>query len=269
MTTQAPRQRSLATAEPPPALSLWLAHGGRRALLVVVLPLLAVAAVAWTLTARGEDMVMGLGPFAAAWLVMMVAMMLPAAAPVVALYALAARRGAVAAVPVFVAGYLAVWACTALPAYAAARALEQPLMDNEPWVGRLVGVTLLAAAAYQLTPLKDACLRRCRSPLSFFLSRTGSLADPRRALVAGAQHGVHCLGCCWALMAVLVAVGGMQLGWALALALVISAEKLLPPARLLVRAVAVVAAALGLALLLDPSLLVHLVPSSTTMPTPM
>lgn len=269
MTTQAPHQRSLNTAEGPPTLSLWMAHGGRRALLLVVLPLLAVAAMAWTVTARGDDMVMGLGPFVAAWLVMMVAMMLPAAAPVVALYALAARRGAVAAVPVFVAGYLAVWACTALPAYAVARAVDQPLMDGEPWVGRLVGATLLATAAYQLTPLKDACLRRCRSPLSFFLSRTGSLADPRRALVAGAQHGVHCLGCCWALMAVLVAVGGMQLGWALALALVISAEKLLPPARLLVRVVAVAAAALGLVLLLDPSLLVHLVPMSTPMSTPM
>lgn len=269
MATQAPDQRALATAAPPPALSLWLAHGGRRALLLVVLPLLAVAAVAWAVTARGDAMVMGLGPFVAAWLVMMVAMMLPAAAPVVALYALAARRGAVAAVPVFVAGYLAVWAITALPAYTVARVVEQPLLDGEPWVGRLVGATLLAAAAYQLTPLKDACLRRCRSPLSFFLSRTGSLADPRRALVAGMQHGVHCLGCCWALMAVLVVVGGMQLGWALALALVISAEKLLPPARLLVRAVAAGAAAVGLALLLDPSLLVHLVPPSTTMPTPM
>ena len=270
MTTHAPHQRSLAAAaEPPPALSLWLSHGGRRALLLVVLPLLAVAAVAWAVTARGDDMSMGLGPFAAAWLIMMVAMMLPAAAPVVALYALAARRGAVAAVPVFVAGYLAVWAVTALPAYAVARAVDQPLMDGEAWVGRLVGAILLAAAAYQLTPLKDACLRRCRSPLSFFLSRTGSLADPRRALLAGGQHGVHCLGCCWALMAVLVAVGGMQLGWALVLALVITLEKLLPPARLLVRAVAAVAAVAGLALLLDPSLLVHLVSVSTPMSTPM
>lgn len=269
MTTQAPHQRGLAAAERPPGLSLWLANGGRRALVLVVLPLLAVAAVAWAITARGDDMVMGPGAFVAAWVVMMAAMMLPAAAPVIALYALAARRGAVAAVPVFASGYLAVWALTALPAYAVARTVEQPLMDGEPWVGRLVGATLLVAAGYQLTPLKDACLRRCRSPLSFFLSRTGSLAHPWRSLVAGAQHGVHCLGCCWALMAVLVVVGGMQLGWALALALVISAEKLLPPARLVVRAVAVSATAVGIALLLDPSLLAHLVVLPTTTPMPM
>ena len=269
MTTHAPHQRAVATAEAPPGLSLWLANGGRRALVLVVLPLLAVAAVAWAITARGDDMVMGPGAFVVAWVVMMTAMMLPAAAPVVALYSLAARRGAVAAVPVFVSGYLAVWAVTALPAYAVARAVEQPLMNGEPWVGRLVGATLLAAAVYQLTPLKDACLRRCRSPLSFFLSRTGSLANPWRSLVAGAQHGVHCLGCCWALMAVLVVVGGMQLGWALGLALVISAEKLLPHARLVVRTVAVAATAVGIALLIDPSLLAHLVLLPTTMPMPM
>lgn len=207
----------------------------------------------------GADMMLGPVAFMLAWLVMMVAMMLPAAAPVVALYALAARRGVVAAVPVFVAGYLGVWAATGLPAYATAQALAEPLMDGEPWVARLVGGTLLGAAVYQLTPLKDACLRRCRSPLSFYLSRTGSLADPRRALAAGAEHGASCLGCCWALMAVLVVVGGMQLGWALALALVISAEKLLPAARLPARLVALAAAALGVSLLAAPSLLDHLI----------
>ena len=261
MTTHAPLPTSRAEPErpPPPVLSLWLAHGGRRALLTVVLPLLAVAAVAWAVTARSDEMMMGAAAFLASWLIMMVAMMLPAAAPVVALYALAARRGVVAAVPVFVAGYLLVWAATGVPAYAVAEALSEPLMDGRPWVARLVGATLLGAAAYQLSPLKDVCLRRCRSPLSFYLSRTGSLAAPHRAFTAGAQHGLYCLGCCWALMAVLVVVGGMQLGWALALALVISAEKLLPPARFLVRLTAAAAAALGVALLLFPSLLDHLI----------
>lgn len=259
MTTHAAQRGATAVHGPPPSAALWLADGGRRALLTVVLPLLVLAIAAWTLTARDDGMASGAGAFLLAWLVMMVAMMLPAAAPVVALYALAARRGVVAAVPVFVAGYLGVWALSGLPAYAVALALEEPLMMGEPWVGRLVGGTLLAAAVYELTPLKDACLRRCRSPLSFYLSRTGSLADPRRAFRAGGEHGLYCLGCCWALMAVLVVVGGMQLGWALALALVISAEKLLPGARLLVRSTAAVAAALGLALLLSPSLLDHLV----------
>lgn len=259
MTTHAPQSTSHAIENPLPAASLWLADGGRRALLTVVLPLLALALGAWVLTARGDDMAMGAAPFVLAWLVMMAAMMLPAAAPVVALYALAARRGVVAAVSVFVAGYLCVWAVSGLPAYAVAQALAAPLMAGESWVARLVGATLLAAAVYQLTPLKDACLRRCRSPLSFYLSRSGSLADPRRAFAAGAEHGLNCLGCCWALTAVLVVVGGMQLGWALALALVISAEKLLPGARLLVRLTAAAAAVLGFALLLSPSLLDHLV----------
>ncbi len=259
MTTHAAAPERAARPDPPSAALLWFADGGRRALLIVVLPLLVVAAAAWAVTARGDAMMLEPAAFLLAWLVMMVAMMLPAAAPVVALYALAARRGVVAAVPVFVAGYLSVWAVTGLPAYAVATALDEPLMAGEPWVARLVGGTLLGAAVYQLTPLKDACLRRCRSPLSFYLSRTGSLSEPRRAFAAGAQHGVYCLGCCWALMAVLVVVGGMQLGWALGLALVISAEKLLPAARLLVRVTAAAAAGLGVGLLLSPSLLDHLV----------
>lgn len=254
--------QSVVRPDPRPAVSPWLQDGGRRAATAVVLPLLAVSLGAWLLTARSDDMSPGPAAFVLAWLVMMTAMMLPAAAPAVALYALAARRGVVAAVPVFVAGYLAVWSVSGLPAWAVAQAVEQPLMAGEPWVARLVGGTLLGAAVYQLTPLKDACLRRCRSPLSFYLSRRGSLADPRRAFVAGAEHGLSCLGCCWALMAVLAVVGGMQLGWALALALVISAEKLLPRAEVLVRATTAAAGVLGTSLLLSPSLLDRLVPMS-------
>lgn len=234
----------------------------RRELLTVVLPLLAVAAAAWAVT--GVDMADGgtpmtAGAFLAAWLVMMVAMMLPAVAPVVALYAQAARKGLVAALPVFLTGYLLVWTATGLPAYAASRVVTDPLMDGQAWAARLVGGTLLLAAAYQLTPLKAACLRRCRSPLSFYLTRTGSLARPGRALAAGAQHGAYCLGCCWALMAVLVVLGGMQLGWALGLALVISLEKLSPRHRLVPAAVALASAGLGLVLLAAPDLLEHLI----------
>jgi len=259
VTTHAAQSESTDRARPPPAVSPWLAQGGRRAALAVVLPLLVLSLAAWLRTARSDDMSLGPAAFAFAWLVMMTAMMLPAAAPAVALYALAARRGAVAAVPVFVAGYLAVWSVSGLPAWTVAQAVEQPLMDGEPWVARLVGGALLGAAVYQLTPLKDACLRRCRSPLSFYLTRRGSLADPRRAFVAGAEHGLSCLGCCWALMALLAVVGGMQLGWALVLALVISAERLLPGAWVLVRATTAGAAVLGTSLLLFPSLLDRLI----------
>ena len=224
-----------------------------------VVPVLAVAAVAWTVTGRSGDMSMaGAGAFVTAWLVMMIAMMLPAVAPVAGLYVLAARRGAVAAVPIFVAGYLCVWATSALPAYLVARAVSQPLMDGQAWVARLAGGTLVLAAAYQLTPLKASCLRRCRTPMSFFLARSKSLSRPDRAFAAGAEHGLYCIGCCWALMAVLIVLGGMQLGWALALALVISAEKLTPQGPVIARVAAGAAGSLGAALLVAPSLLVHL-----------
>lgn len=237
-----------------------LAHGGRRVLALAVLPALAIAAVAWGVTARADTMDMaGFGAFVAAWVVMMVAMMLPAVAPVAGIYLLAARRRTVAAAPVFLVGYLAIWALSALPAYAVSRAISEPLMDGRPWVGRLVGATLVTAAAYQVTPLKQACLRACRSPMSFFLNRRTSLSRPSAAFAAGVQHGLYCLGCCWVLMAVLVVLGGMQLGWALALSLAISAEKLLPWGAAASRVVAVLCLSAGVALLAAPSLLVHLI----------
>ena len=237
-----------------------LAQGGRRCLLFAVLPALTVAAVGWSVVARSDTRGMaGAGAFFVAWLVMMVAMMLPAVAPVVGLYVVAARRRVVAAAPVFLGGYLAVWAGSALPAYVVSRAVSNPLMDGRPWAARLVGVILLAAAGYQLTPLKQSCLRACRSPMSFFLTRRTSLSRPSAAFAAGVEHGIYCLGCCWALMAVLVVLGGMQLGWALALALVISAEKLLPHGPTVARAIAGLCVVSGAALLAAPSLLFHLI----------
>lgn len=235
-------------------------EGGRRVLATVVLPLLLLACLAWVVTVRDAEMgLSGSTAFVTSWVIMMTAMMMPSVAPVVGLYALAARRGVVAAVPVFVAGYLVVWATTSLPAYAVARVVAEPLMEGEPWVARTTGAVLLVAAGYQLTPLKSVCLRHCRSPLSFFLGRTGSLARPSAAFSSGAWHGLHCFGCCWAIMAILVVLGGMQLGWALALALVLGLEKLAPWGVAAGRLAAAVAAALGVALLAMPALLVHLV----------
>ena len=229
-------------------------------LVATVLPLLVIAGLAWTVTARSSTMgVLGAAGFVWAWVVMMTAMMLPAVAPVVGLYARAARRGVVAAVPIFVSGYLLVWVASALPAYAVSRAVTGPLMAGEPWVGRATGAALLLAAGYQFTPLKAVCLRHCRSPMSFFLSRTTSLSRPGTAFGAGVGHGIHCLGCCWAIMGVLVVLGGMQLGWALALAAVLSLEKLAPWGAAAGRAAAGVAVLLGLTLLAQPSLLAHLV----------
>lgn len=242
------------------SVAMLVADGGRSALRFVV-PTLALAAVAWTFTARmgSGDMSMSVAAFVTGWVVMMVAMMLPAAAPVVGVYALAARRGVVAAIPVFIAGYLFVWALSAAPAYAVSRLIDDPLMQGKPWVSRLVGGTLVVAAAYQLSPLKAACLRHCRSPMSFFLNRRNSLSRPRTAFAAGAGHGLYCLGCCWALMAVLITVGGMQLGWALALAAVITLEKLGPAALAASRIIAVAAGGLGVVLLARPGVLSHLI----------
>jgi predicted metal-binding membrane protein len=253
----------VASAPPAPggALALLVASGGRPALRRLVLPLLVVAAVAWTITVRGGSgsMDMSAAGFVGAWIVMMVAMMLPAVAPVVGLYSLAARRNLVAAVPFFLGGYLIVWAASALPAYAVARAVNDPLMQGEAWVQRLVGGTFVAAGLFQLTPLKEMCLKHCRSPLSFFLSRSASMRTGPAALRAGVGHGLYCLGCCWALMAILVVLGGMQLAWALGLAAVITLEKVAPWGAATVRITAVAAVALGAAVLISPSVVNHLI----------
>lgn len=234
--------------------------------------LLAGAAVGWWWSARmaadmdddmgagmdgmGEMSVAGTMSFAAylvGWVAMMAAMMFPAISPVVRLYARAAARGAVAPVPVFVAGYLLVWSAVGAPTYLVWRALEEPLATGQASAGRVAGVVLVVAAAFQLTPLKQTCLRHCRSPMSVFTHATG---DPARSVVAlriGALHGAYCLGCCWALMAILVAVGTMNLAWMAALAAVIFIEKVAPRGEVFAAVVAVVAAVVGVWLLLDPS----------------
>ena len=201
---------------------------------------------------------MSLTSFMVAWLAMMAAMMLPAIIPVVRLYGLAAARGAAAPVPVFVAGYLTVWGAVGLPASLAWRALGEPLANGDAWVGYLAATVLLAAAAYQLTPLKTACLRHCRSPLSFFLRQRGDLRRPRTALRIGMSHGLVCLGCCWALMAILITLGTMQVGAMLSIAALILLEKNAPRGVLIARTVPAVMAALGVALLAHPSLISHL-----------
>lgn len=242
-------------------VSALAASGGRDALRKIVLPLLLVAAAAWTLTVRSGSDSMGMSAttFVVAWVVMMIAMMLPAVAPVVALYALAARRGLVAAIPFFVGGYLLVWAVSAAPAYAVARAVNDPLMQGEPWMQRIVGGTVLAAGVFQLTPLKAVCLSHCRSPLSFFMARTTSMRRGSTALRAGVGHGLYCLGCCWALMAILIVLGGMQLAWALGLAAVITLEKLAPWGAATTRIVAAAAVGLGFAVLISPGIVDHLI----------
>ncbi len=226
--------------------------------------LLAVAGWWWSahmagqMTGGGMEGTMSFGAFVVAWAAMMAAMMLPAVMPVVKLYARAAARGRAAPVPFFVAGYLAVWTAVALPAYLAWRALEMPLAEGEAWAGRLAGGTLLAAALWQVTPLKSVCLRHCRSPLGFFLRFGGGIGRPAGALRMGAAHGAFCLGCCWALFAVLVALGTMNLLWMVLFTALIVLEKQAPRGESVALAGALALAVLGSLLLADPSMLVHL-----------
>lgn len=228
--------------------------------------LLGAAAVGWWWSARVADDMSGgamgqmgdpmsLGAFVVAWVAMMAAMMLPAVLPVVKLYARAAARGTVAPVPFFVAGYLALWSAAALPAYLAWHQLEMPLAEGRAWAGRVAGVTLLAAAVWQLTPLKSVCLRHCRSPIGFFMRFGGRADRPSGALRMGLAHGAFCLGCCWALFAVIVAAGSMSLLWLVVFTVLIVLEKSSPAGERVAIGAAAALAVLGLALLLEPSLI--------------
>jgi predicted metal-binding membrane protein len=162
------------------------------------------------------------------WTVMMVGMMAPAATPVVMLFA-SARKGRPAAALFFTLGYVAVWT-----GFSAAAALAQSglhwaamlSMAMSTMSARLGGAVLIAAGVYQLSPWKAACLTHCRSPLGFLMTnwRDGNLGAARM----GFRHGVYCLGCCWALMCVLFAVGIMNLVWVAGLSVFVLAEKLGP-----------------------------------------
>ena len=173
------------------------------------------------------------------WAVMMVAMMLPSAAPMILMFTGLNRRRREAgqpphvATPLFVLGYLVVWAAFSVAAAAAQWGLQRAalLSDDAMSAGPLVAAALLAAAAiYQVTPLKYACLARCRSPLGFLMTewRDGRAG----ALVMGVRHGVFCLGCCWALMALLFVGGVMNLAWVAALTVFVLIEKVLPAGRI-------------------------------------
>ena len=201
---------------------------------------------------------LGLGAFVVAWLAMMTAMMFPAIAPVVKLYGRAAAAGRVAPLPFFVSGYIAVWTALALPVYFAWRSLADPVADADQWAGRLAGGVLLVAAAWQLTPLKSVCLRHCRSPISFFLRFGAKVTRPLGALRMGVMHGLFCLGCCWALMAVLVAVGTMNIAWMAGLAVLILIEKNAGAGERASRLAAIVFTITGAALFLRPETLTAL-----------
>jgi predicted metal-binding membrane protein len=189
------------------------------------------------------------------WAVMMVAMMIPSAAPMILMFAALNRRRRAQSAPlvpttVFVLGYLLVWAGFSGLATLAqwglhAAALLSPLMiSTSPMVG---GLLLLVAGLFQWTPLKSTCLRQCRSPLGFLMTawREGAWG----ALVMGLRHGIYCVGCCWVIMALLFVAGVMNLLWVAALAALILAEKVLPHGELVGRVAGGVLMLAGLVLL--------------------
>ena len=247
---------------PAPALST------RRTSVGLIAVLLALAMVGWVVTderMRGMDAGPGtdpgtLGFYVTAWVVMMAAMMFPSIAPMVTMFAgiQEGKRARGRDVPagmtaLFVGGYLVTWTIAGLAAYAILEAGHSLSIDWLAWdrAGPYVaGGVILAAALYQLTPLKDACLRRCRDPLTFLMTawRPGRLG----ALRMGVAHGAWCVGCCWALMAALFALGVMSVGWMVFIAALIATEKLLPWKAVANRGIAVLLVILGVAVAFFP-----------------
>jgi predicted metal-binding membrane protein len=239
--------------------------------------LIALSAAAWAVTAaRMEGMDMGPGSdlgslsfYVGAWVVMMAAMMFPSISPMVRTYALVqrsryARRGlGEPTVPIvaFVAGYILTWTVFGLAAYATfdlLRALDIEAFSWDEGGPYLAGGAIVAAAMYQLTPLKDACLSRCRGPLDFLTERwrDGVVG----ALRLGLEHGAWCVGCCWALMVALFALGVMSVAWMVFIAALIAVEKLLPWKQRANRGIAILLAMLGLAVAFAPGSVPGLTP---------
>jgi predicted metal-binding membrane protein len=232
----------------------------------LIFGLLLVAAVAWAVTGErmnGMDAGPGtdpgdLGFWLTVWVVMMAAMMFPSVAPAATAFAAMGAgerpdQARVGTVPMFIAGYLITWTAVGLAGYAVIEAGRDLSIDFLAWdrAGRYVaGGVILGAAVYQLTAPKDACLRHCRSPRTFLVEhwRPGRIG----ALRMGVEHGGFCVGCCWALMTALFALGVMSIGWMVFVAALIAIEKLLPWKALANRGIAILLALLAVAVAFAP-----------------
>ena len=233
--------------------------------------LLILAAASWVFTSSqmsGMDMGVWTNPgplgwFVTTWVVMLAAMMFPSVAPMVVAYARIhghrremGRSAPSGATAVFVAGYLITWTVFGLVGYglyASAGALFPSLFSSDPGGRILAGGVILVAAAYQLTPAKNVALMKCRSPMDFILHRMRQ--GYGGALRMGVEHGAWCVGCCWALMLALFALGVMSIGWMAVVGAFIAAEKLLPWKRVANRSVAVALVVIALGVVLWPVLM--------------
>jgi predicted metal-binding membrane protein len=232
----------------------------RRDRLVIALSLAAVVALAWLYLWRHASMpAMDSAALALTffmWVVMMAGMMLPGAAPTILFYGAMVRKNAergtvLPAVWVFASGYLLVWTAFSLAAVLLQAALEHAALLTPHMASgsnRLNGALLVAAGVYQLTPLKDHCLSKCRNPVQFFMThwRPGTSG----ALRMGITQGAYCLGCCWMLMLLLFVVGVMNLAWVALIAAFVFLEKLLPGGRLTSRLAGVALIGVGLTILI-------------------
>lgn len=260
------RLTSTTTAPPvPPALT--------RQRTIILATLLVLAAVGWVVFLRqanqpmgmADTMTRGMGPdltmgrdwplFMGMWVAMMVAMMFPAAAPMVVMYG-RMRRSDPPSIALFTGAYIVLWFAFGVAAYLLSAAVESAASSSE-WVatnwGRAGGILLVAAGVYQLTPLKDICLRHCRTPLSFVMTRwrDGRVGAVRMGLL----HGLYCVGCCWLLFLILVPLGVMNVAAMVAVAALVFAEKVIPRGRGVGLAAAVAMVAFGSAVAVHPTLL--------------
>ena len=251
-----------------------LEHAIRRDRIIVGVSLLIVVALAWFYLAR---MAQGMGDMAELsdaltpahshsptftliflmWAAMTLGMMLPSASPMILMFANINRKRRLEGetfVPtgVFVAGYLAVWLAFGLMATLLQWRL-QTIGLVSPMMGKahiaLGGSVLIAAGIYQWTPLKDACLRLCQTPLGFLMTRWRD--GPAGAFYMGVSHGVYCVGCCWVLMLLMFVGGVMNLLWMALLAVLMLAEKLVPPGHWLPRAAGVALTVWGIFILVS------------------
>lgn len=267
MTTGRPTTRDI------PALRVW---SRREVLLACVL--LALAAAAWVLThllgtpemrvgiLTGAQPMGGMMPagamdagfFLVTWIVMMAAMMLPSIVPFTIGMGRLMRAEGIGATgtALLTLGYFVVWSAAGVIAYLVWSAFEDLSAGSSTDAARAGAAVLLVAAVYQLTPLKRVCLRHCRSPGLLILQHGPRAVSSRfGAVSAGVAHGVYCLGCCWALMGVLLALGVMSLVWMGVVAAVIAVEKVSRYGEPISRALGGVLAALAGVVLLNPAVL--------------
>jgi predicted metal-binding membrane protein len=228
--------------------------------------LIVVAVIAWArvvASAMTPDPMQGMSmaptvsdglAYVAGWTVMMAAMMLPSALPMIGLYAATHRspEGAsrkILSVALFTLVYLGVWAATGVPMYFASALLAG---SDAAALGYGIAAMLVVAGSFQISSLKQMCLRHCRSPIAFFLGHWRS--GWRGSLAMGWAHAIYCLGCCWALMVVLVVAGAMGLAWVLLVSAAVAAEKLLPGGSWIARGVGVALVLLGVAVAIRPDI---------------